>query len=114
MRVNTSQFGSKLTAIEANVALMEAYNEAFQINCGPTGVEMSPVEYISTGSMFAHRAKEYAKLDIYKHFHISLNEYMSYPRDAIKEMNDIAIEFNRTEGSLSSNVLRDLQNLQQK
>ena len=111
MMSDTSTLPQKLTAIEAKALLMEAYNEAYSIDAGVSGVEQSSLEHVSQGSLFSHYADQFVKLKIGDHFKISFFEYLQLPRDLIEQLNNVATVFNRDDTAGAQHVLNQLKNI---
>lgn len=111
MAEDTSALPHKLTAIEAKAMLMEAYNSAYSIDCGPTGVEQSELEYVSQNSLFSYYADQFAKLKIGDHFKISFFDYLNLTRDLMEQMNSVANIYNKDDTVGAQNVLNQLKHM---
>ena len=111
MMGDTSSLANRLTGIEAKALLVEAYNEAYSIDAGPSGVEQAPEELVSQNSLFSYYADQFVKLKIGDHFKISFFEYLNLTRDLMEQLNTVANVFNKDDTVGAQQVLNQLKQI---
>lgn len=86
-----------LTYIEAQMALREAFNASLNMDCGPTGIEITDTTPQFGGMLYEDLAGIYVECGIKRHFSISLDEFLDKTREQRITLQRLAIRYSKAE-----------------
>jgi hypothetical protein len=69
---------------------------------------MHPSENTCTDSAMYNRIKQFAELQVGKYFHVSLTEFLEYPRDICIHILEISTQMQKNESTAATNILNDI------
>lgn len=111
MGIDTRELEGGMQYTEASRYLREAYDTNFQLDTGPTGIEMTDSEHMTKGSLFEYWLGQYRRFKIGDLWNLNFYEYLDQPRFRIQAMNRIAEQDSKDEVADAEAAARAAQNL---
>lgn len=97
MKIDTKDVEGGIQYTEATRYLREAYDTNYKLDTGPTGVEMTECEKMTSGSLHEYWLSQFGRFNIGVRFNISFFDYIDQPRFRIQAMNRTAEREDRNE-----------------
>lgn len=92
MSIDTSTLSTPITEIQAQIMIMQAYDEDYNLDTGEFSVCICDEEKLGEGSLIEYWAREYKRCRIWETWHYTLDEFMDRPRSQMQMLCKLGLE----------------------
>ena len=94
--------------MEGRLSLRNCYDQSYDLNTGPFGIEMSDAESPAKYSLYEYWAGVHARERIYHHYGLNLDQFLDRPRYKIEILVNRVIPLNKTEETSAEKMAKEI------